>query len=148
MQERRPSVLCVDDQQVDLQLLRDLFETYHFTVFTADNWDEAKGLLSMNDIDVVILDFRLLQANAVDIAIEVRKSRPRVPIMLLSGFLADVPEYFKRAVDGCVSKSAPLDHWVKTVQLLCGEGTSSGSRFTPTERVGANDFSTSQKGGL
>ena len=76
-----------------------------------------------------MLDYRLVRSNAVDVAIEVRKSRPRVPIMLLSGFLADVPEYFKRAVDGCVSKSAPLNDWVDTVRtLVAGDGTSSGSR--------------------
>jgi DNA-binding NtrC family response regulator len=124
MQDTRPTVLCVDDQNMDLRLLRDVFEGHDFHVLTASDWKHAKGLLSFNAVDVVILDFRLVQANAVDIAIEVRKSRPRVPIMLLSGFLADVPEYFKRAVDGCVSKSAPLDHWVETVKLLATGGES------------------------
>jgi len=130
MQQVLPTVLCVDDQPTDRQLLRDLFETYKFNVFTAENWDRAKMMLNGNDIDVVILDYRLIQANAVDIAIEVRKSRPRVPIMLLSGFLADVPEYFKRAVDGCVSKSSPLNEWVETVRLLCtgGDNTSTGKQ--------------------
>lgn len=131
MQEIRPTVLCVDDQQVDLQLLRDVFETHNFNVFTAQDWKTAKLMLNSETVDIVILDFRLVQANAVDIAIEVRKSRPRVPIMLLSGFLQDVPEYFKRAVDGCVSKSSPLNVWVETAQLLCksgGEGTSTGTQ--------------------
>ena len=131
MQDTRPTVLCVDDQQVDLQLLRDVFETHDFNVFTAQDWNAAKSMLNSNAVDVVILDFRLVQANAVDVAIEVRKSRPRVPIMLLSGFLQDVPEYFKRAVDGCVSKSSPLNVWVETAQILCnsgGDGTSTGTR--------------------
>jgi len=99
-------------------------------VFTAGDWVDAKDLLHANNVDVVVLDYRLIKSNAVDVAIEVRKSRPRVPIMLLSGFLADVPEYFKRAVDGCVSKSSPLNEWVETVQMLVtgGEGISSGSR--------------------
>jgi DNA-binding response OmpR family regulator len=128
MEGKIQTVLCVDDQHTDRQLLRELFQTNNFKVLTAENWPDAKILLNSNDVDVVILDYRLIQENAVDIAIEVRKSRPRVPIMLLSGFLADVPEYFKRAVDGCVSKSSPLDDWVDTAKTLCngGEGTSSG----------------------
>jgi DNA-binding response OmpR family regulator len=128
MEGKIQTVLCVDDQHTDRQLLRELFQTNNFKVLTAENWPDAKILLNSNDVDVVILDYRLIQENAVDIAIEVRKSRPRVPIMLLSGFLADVPEYFKRAVDGCVSKSSPLDDWVNTAKTLCngGEGTSSG----------------------
>jgi response regulator RpfG family c-di-GMP phosphodiesterase len=128
IEKKIPTVLCVDDQHTDRQLLHDLFQTNNFDVLTAENWPDAKILLHSNEVDVVILDYRLIQANAVDIAIEVRKSRPRVPIMLLSGFLADVPEYFKRAVDGCVSKSSPLADWVDTAKSLCngGEGTSSG----------------------
>lgn len=130
MQLAKPTVLCVDDQATDRQLLRDLFETHKFNVLAAESWPDAKVLLNSNDVDVVILDYRLIQANAVDIAIEVRKSRPRVPIMLLSGFLADVPEYFKRAVDGIVSKSSPLNEWVETVRLLCtgGDNTSTNKQ--------------------
>lgn len=131
MQGKTPTVLCLDDQVTDRQLLRDLFNSKNFNVLTAENWNDAKILLHENEVDVVILDYRLIQANAVDVAIEVRKSRPRVPIMLLSGFLADVPEYFKRAVDGCVSKSSPLDEWVDTVKYLCaGDGTSTGRAHT------------------
>ena len=130
MRPERPTVLCVDDQPADRQLLRDLFETHQFNVLVAESWPDARTLLNENEVDVVILDYRLMQANAVDIAIEVRKSRPRVPIMLLSGFLADVPEYFKRAVDGIVSKSSPLNEWVETVQLLCtgGDNTSTNKQ--------------------
>ena len=117
---RPTTVLCVDDQIKELELQKEFFESHNFRVLIADNWLEAKVLLSMNEVDVVVLDYRLVQANAVDVAIEVRKDRPRVPIMLLSGFLQEVPEYFRRAVDGCVSKSSPMEEWVETLKILAG----------------------------
>ncbi len=117
MQEpSKTTVLCVDDQQNDRHLQRELFERSGFRVLTAENWSEASALLSMNHVDIVILDYRLVEANAIDLAIEIRKNRPRVPIILLSGFLQDVPEYFRRAVDGCLSKNSPLENWVEMLR--------------------------------
>jgi DNA-binding NtrC family response regulator len=127
MQYRKTTLLCFDDQRIDLRLQQEIFESHGFRVLSAETWTEAKALLSVNDIDVVVLDYRLAQANAIDVAIEIRKDRPRIPIVLLSGFLQEVPEYFKNAVDGFVSKNAPSDAIVDVVRESSGVRTSGSS---------------------
>ncbi len=116
--KQKLSILCLDDQPSDLELQRDVFETHGYSVSTATTWAEAQRVLFTNRIDVVMLDYRLPASNAVDVAIEIRKRYPRLPIILLSGYTHDIPEYFKHAVDGCIAKSSSVDQWVNEIRRL------------------------------
>ncbi len=112
----KPVILCIDDEKLDLDLQQSAFEEYGFAVHRALNWEAAREVLLHSRIDIVVLDYRLVHAHAVEVAVEIRKLSPRMPIVLLSGYLHDVPEYFKHAVDGCLSKNEVPEAWI--VELL------------------------------
>lgn len=126
MTELRRSILCVDDEERDLQLQRATFEDAGFRVFVAKNLDEVSTVLQQHLLDAVVLDYRLMNADSVQVAIAIRKQYPRMPIVILSGYVEDIPEYFKRAVDGCLAKHHDRQSWVNMLHdqfgSTCGAG--------------------------
>lgn len=121
------SILCVDDEDRDLQLQRATFEAAGFEVRVAKNLSQVKSVLDQHPIDAVVLDYRLFNSDPVRVAINVRKQFPRMPIVILSGYTEDIPEYFKRAVDGCVAKHDHQDSWVEMVQAQFGSQYGAGA---------------------
>jgi DNA-binding NarL/FixJ family response regulator len=72
-------------------------------------------------VAAVVLDYRLVNADPVRVAISVRKQFPRMPIVILSGYVEDIPEYFKRAVDGCLTKHEDAESWVASLHAQFGD---------------------------
>ena len=112
MTENQRTILCVDDEERDLQLQRAIFESAGFRVIVARDLSQVKTAIAQHPFDAVVLDYRLLNADPIRVAITVRKQFPRMPILILSGYVEDIPEYFKRAVDGCLAKHEDRDHWI------------------------------------
>ena len=121
MIKSKRSILCVDDEERDLQLQRATFEQAGFHVNVARDLSQVRRVLDHHPVDAVVLDYRLMNADPIHVAISVRKQYPRMPIVLLSGYVEDIPEYFKRAVDGCVAKSQSRETWVSTLQSQFGQ---------------------------
>lgn len=120
------SILCVDDEERDLQLQRATFEAAGYHVRLARDLSQVRRVLEQHPVDAVVLDYRLLNADPIHVAISVRKHSPRMPIVILSGYIDDIPEYFKRAVDGCLNKDSARETWVQALnaQFIPGYGAS------------------------
>ncbi len=116
MTDQKRTILCVDDEERDLQLQRLTFEQAGFQVSTARDMSQVREVLAEKPVHAVVLDYRLVNADPIHVAISVRKLFPRMPIVILSGFVEDIPEYFKRAVDACVHKNQDRREWVNVLQ--------------------------------
>ncbi len=127
MTSKRRSILCVDDEERDLQLQRATFEAAGFQVAVARDLAQVNRVLQHNAVDAVVLDYRLLNADPIHVAISVRKQFPRMPIVILSGYVEDIPEYFKRAVDACVAKHEDREIWVDTLHAQFGNQYGAGA---------------------
>jgi DNA-binding NtrC family response regulator len=123
----KKSILCVDDEDRDLQLQRAAFEAAGFRVSVARDMAQVTQVLEKHPVDAVVLDYRLINADPIGVAISVRKQHPRMPIVILSGFVEDIPEYFKRAVDGCVGKHQETGAWVSALQAQLGNQYGAGA---------------------
>lgn len=127
MTRGKRSILCIDDEDRDLQLQRATFEAAGFEVRVAKNLSQVKSILDQHPIDAVVLDYRLFNSDPVRVAIKVRTQFPRMPIVILSGYTEDIPEYFKRAVDGCLGKHEHSDRWVEMLQSQLGSQYGAGA---------------------
>lgn len=116
MTENPRTILCVDDEERDLQLQRLTFEEAGFHVRTARDMNQVQEALAGKPVHAVVLDYRLVNSDPIHVAISVRKLFPRMPIVILSGFIEDIPEYFKRAVDACLQKNQDRREWVSVLQ--------------------------------
>jgi CheY-like chemotaxis protein len=86
----RDVVLCVDDEEAIRCLLESVLKQFGYSALVACNGREALQLTAQHQIDAVILDCCLPDMNGGDVALEMKRLRPDVPIILFSG-LPDIP---------------------------------------------------------
>lgn len=97
-------VLCVDDEESIRCLLKSALKQYGYATLVASNGREALRLGAQHWIDAVILDYSMPDLNGSDVALEMKRLRPDVPIILFSGS-SDLPESMRTHVDAFVAKS-------------------------------------------
>ena len=80
-----PTVLVVDDEVRSQDALRRTLDE-DFTVFTASNADEARGLLQRQPVSVILCDQRMPGLTGVLFLKEVREHWPNIVSILISGY--------------------------------------------------------------
>jgi CheY-like chemotaxis protein len=112
-------VLCIDDSQAMLECERALLEGFGYTVLTASTSDSGLAMASIHSVDVVILDYFMPAMNGRAVAMEMRRLRPRAPIILLTQGLG-VPETTLNLVDALVAKNRLASQLLPTIAYLHG----------------------------
>jgi CheY-like chemotaxis protein len=82
----RMTVLCVEDEDQQLKLRKMLFESEGFNVLTAQTGRQALELFQAHAVDAVVLDYWMAGMNGMAVATELKRLRPTIPIIVLSGW--------------------------------------------------------------
>jgi CheY-like chemotaxis protein len=90
MKESSNLVLCVDDEQIGLQVRKILLERAGYRVLTASDGPSALEIFASEPIGVVVLDYSMPGMDGGEVAVRMRQTKPHVPILLLSAYL-DLP---------------------------------------------------------
>ena len=98
------TVLCVEDEKLQLQLRKVLFESAGFHVLQAQSASAAMEVFRSHHIDAVVMDYWLSDRNGTAVAEEMKRQRPRIPIVMLSGF-ASLP-----------GEGAVVDAWLRKAE--------------------------------
>lgn len=98
-------ILCIDDNQDVLECEKAFLESVGYTVLIAPSGGQGLELASLHPVDVVIVDYSMPGMNGHEVAIEMRRLKPRAPIIMLSGAL-DVPGHVLEWVDAFVTKDS------------------------------------------
>jgi PAS domain S-box-containing protein len=114
------AVLLIDDEAAGMRLRKLVLESNGFTVFSSADSEEALSLFRRHDVDVVITDHLLGRTTAVDLANEIRRSKPYVPIVSLSGTsnsdeVLEYADYFVSKGDGPDALMATLNQITRTI---------------------------------
>ncbi len=99
------TVLCVDDEQLQLQLRTMLFESAGFLVLQARSASAALDVFRSQHVDAVVMDYWLSGTNGTTVAVEMKRLHPRVPIVMLSGF-SSLP-----------GEGAVVDAWLRKAEV-------------------------------
>jgi CheY-like chemotaxis protein len=86
MERRAATVLCIDDEQTALQLRQTVLESAGYRVLTAKSG--ALGIQSFKSepVQAVVLDYWMADMNGMQVAREIRKLNPSIPIIILSAY--------------------------------------------------------------
>lgn len=115
-------ILIVDDDSELRSELRDLLEGYE--VIEAANGEDALGILRRaNEIGLVILDVMMPGANGIDVLGMIKKSDPKLNIIILTGHSSkDVAiEALKGRADDYIEKPVNVGKITDAVERLLGE---------------------------
>lgn len=99
----KKKVLCADDEINELAARRMVFESAGFEVFTSRTGAQALEVFRAEPVDAVVLDYFMPGMNGVSVAKEMKRLRPEVPIIVLSGF-ASLPGETIGLVDSWLQK--------------------------------------------
>jgi len=80
-------VLCVDDEQVGLQVRKILLERAGYQVLTAIDGPSGLAIFSTEPVEAVVLDYAMPGMDGGEVAIRMRQAKPQVPILLLSAYV-------------------------------------------------------------
>ncbi len=81
-----PTVLCVEDEEPQLKLRKVLFESAGFEFLQARTGVEALELFRTREVSAVVLDYWMSGMNGTVIAEQMKRERPTIPIIILSGW--------------------------------------------------------------
>ena len=109
-------ILCLDDEAVGLAIRATVLRYAGYNVFTASFAEEALQILADQHIDLVISDHMLQGTTGTQVAASMKRIRPDIPILILSGF-TEAPEGMEFA-DFFLSKLEPPPVLLATVSNL------------------------------
>jgi two-component system, OmpR family, response regulator CpxR len=118
-ESRKPTLLCVDDNQTALQVRKLVLESAGYSVLAANNFVTAMELFSSSAVDLVLSDHVLEDGTGTELAAAIRKLKPYVPIAIISG-LVDEPEGMEHADLFICKTDSPPQVLEKIAELLNG----------------------------
>ena len=84
---RVPTILCIDDEVLGLEIRKVVLEREGYVVYTATDGQTGIRIFRQQPIDAVVLDFAMPGMNGGAVAMALREIRPNIPILLLSAYL-------------------------------------------------------------
>ena len=86
MERETATVLCIDDEQTALQLRQTVLESAGYRVLTAKSGMLGIQAFKSEAVHAVILDYWMADMNGMQVAREIRKLNPSIPIIILSAY--------------------------------------------------------------
>lgn len=86
MERRAATVLCIDDEQTALQLRQTVLESAGYRVLTAKSGAQGIQSFKSEAVHAVVLDYWMADMNGMQVAREIRKLNPSIPIIILSAY--------------------------------------------------------------
>ncbi len=113
-----PTILCIDDDPVILQLQKSVLETNGYTTLTATDGPTGIALASQQPVDVVVLDFKMPGMDGGQVAEALWREQPDLPIVICTGFFDAVPEWLRWFAAAYLQKGEGPQVLLSTIQEL------------------------------
>lgn len=97
MNQTTSKILIVDDNEIDLALLKSILKDVNANVYMANSGREALRLISENSFAMAILDIQMPEMDGFELADHIRKLQglDLIPIIFLTGYKSDKIQIFK-----------------------------------------------------
>ena len=102
-------ILVADDDKNTRRLLKAVLEAENYTVFTAENGEDALEVMDREHVDLVVLDIMMPQMDGYEFTRSLRQCNNYLPILMVSakqepadkkqGFLVGTDDYLTKPID-------------------------------------------------
>lgn len=102
-------ILVVDDDRHTRMLFEAILKAENYTVFTAENGEDALCVMEREHIDLVVLDIMMPKMDGYEFTKELRASDNNLPVLMVSakqlpadkrkGFLVGTDDYITKPID-------------------------------------------------
>jgi CheY-like chemotaxis protein len=129
----RKTILCIDDDDGVLGYQRALLERRGYAVLTAASPRQGLQIAAVSGIAAVIVDYHMPEMNGHEVAVEIKRLKPQIPIIMVSSD-EEIPEHVLKVVDAFVSKYEAPSRLLPVIARICGK---SPSGFPESTRISA-----------
>jgi CheY-like chemotaxis protein len=118
----RRRVLVADDDPAVRALLIDFLEQQDFEVYAMPDGPSALKAFHTGHFDFILVDFQMPGITGLEMATEVRKADPHIPIALITGTanVIEVEAIVQAGIDRTFQKPFSLDElssWISSLRL-------------------------------
>jgi CheY-like chemotaxis protein len=127
---KRRRLLCVDDDSAFRQFYKNLLGSYGYDVTVAASAKQALKLFLSKRVDAVVTDFDMPEMTGVELAARLKKIRPELPVLIMSGSAAmhkDMPSH----VDATVPKGTACAKLVDQIEQALAKYHGRGAKLNP-----------------
>jgi two-component system, OmpR family, response regulator len=123
MENSKYTILCVDDDKDNLDLLTFVFEHENFEVLGCDSLEECLHLAKTQKLDAIILDNRFGNESSLEVCKEIRRFNPEIPIVYYSGEARhiEIEKVLNACADAYLVKPNDFNKLTDTVSELIEE---------------------------
>jgi DNA-binding NtrC family response regulator len=114
------TILCIDDDDGVLGYHRALLERRGYKVLTTASARQGLQIAAVCVVAAVIIDYHMPEMNGHQVATEMKRLRPQVPIVMVSSD-DEIPEHALNVVDAFVSKNEAPSRLLPVITRICGE---------------------------
>lgn len=101
-------ILIIDDNPTNLKILKKQLELWKFMPVLAESGEEALGILSQQQFDMVISDMQMPEMDGAQLAKKIKEVHPQLPIILLSSIGDERNKKYQNLFNHVLSK--PVKH--------------------------------------
>ena len=113
------TILVVEDDEISLEFLKELFEPYKIKIIEVLNGKEAIEACKTNpEINLVLMDVQLPVLNGRDAMKEIKKTCPDLPVVAQTAFAmsGDREKYLNEGFDNYISKPINLQELLSIIE--------------------------------
>ena len=116
-------LLAIDDQRVILDLITAMGQSLGYEVRTAASGEDGLKLFRREDFDLVLTDLALPGISGLEVARQVRRIQPAVPIILVTGWASDLnqTELDSAGVSEVLYKPFRIEQLTEAVQKVLAQ---------------------------
>jgi putative nucleotidyltransferase with HDIG domain len=83
---QKEKVLVIDDEELILQLSKDILANNNYEVITISDGNEGMGLLEREKFDLLLIDIRMPGVNGLDVIRHVRANDKEIPVIIITAY--------------------------------------------------------------
>ena len=102
-------IMVVDDDRNTRMLLKAVLEAENYSVYTAENGEDALAVMDLHHIDLVVLDIMMPKMDGYEFTKSLRESNNNLPVLMVSakqlpsdkkhGFSVGTDDYMTKPID-------------------------------------------------
>lgn len=112
-------ILLIDDEPLVRSLLKQVLEKAGHSITEASNGQEGVRYFRENNFDLVITDHGMPVMNGLDAAFRIKKIKPKIPVLLITGWQAETDPTFQKpsGIDEFITKPFDLQEIIRLVNI-------------------------------
>ena len=115
-------ILVIDDDQLNVKLVKARLESNQYSVVTAFDGDEGLSKISAEKPDLIILDVQMPKMNGYTFMLEFRQMEEfsRIPVIVLTAHEEMQPIFTLKGVRGYLVKPIKFEQLFEKLEVLLG----------------------------